>query len=67
MGFFGGTDTKENPLADGKTCPNCGKKLAPGEGVRKEDGHFCCDACCDAGPRVEQKKKEGKALTCEFC
>ena len=38
-----------------------------GEGVRKEDGHFCCDKCCDVGPRKEEKKKEGKPLTCEFC
>ena len=63
MGLFGGGDKKEEK----KTCPNCGKELAPGEGVRKENGHFCCDKCCDVGPRKEEKKKEGKALTCEFC
>lgn len=63
MGLFGGGDKREEK----KTCPNCGKELAPGEGVRKESGHFCCDKCCDVGPRKEEKKKEGKALTCEFC
>ena len=61
MGLFGdGDDKKENPTS-GKTCPNCGKELAPGEGIRKENGHFCCDKCCEVGPRQEKKK------TCEFC
>ncbi|MEX0617178.1 MAG: hypothetical protein WD231_05255 [Candidatus Woykebacteria bacterium] len=63
MGLFGGDDKKEEV----KTCPNCGKELKPGEGIRKENGHFCCDKCCEVGPRIEEKKKQGKPLTCEFC
>ena len=58
MGFLGGDDKKKD---EKKTCPNCGKELKSGEGVRKEDGHFCCDKCCEVGPRKE------KAKTCEFC
>lgn len=50
-----------------KKCPNCSKELKPGEGIRRENGHYCCDACCEAGSRIEQKKKEKKDLTCEFC
>jgi len=46
-----------------KNCPNCGKELKEGEGVRKEDGHFCCDSCCERGPKQEKEKSK----TCEFC
>ena len=59
MGFLGGAETKE----EAKTCPNCGKELKPGEGVRKEDGHFCCDKCCDRGTKPDKEKSK----TCEFC
>jgi hypothetical protein len=58
MGLFNADTTKAPEM---KNCPNCGKALAPGEGVRKEDGHFCCDKCCEVGPRTEKK------MTCEFC
>lgn len=72
MGLFGGDDKKEdpaNPPADGggKICPNCGKELGPGEGIRRENGHFCCDKCCEAGDRKEEKEKQSKSKTCEFC
>lgn len=69
MGLFGGDDKKEDSPAGGggKTCPNCGKELGPGEGIRKENGHFCCDKCCEAGDRKEEKEKQGKSKTCEFC
>jgi hypothetical protein len=46
-----------------KKCPNCGKELKPGEGLRKEEGHFCCDACCERGPKPDKEKSK----TCEFC
>ncbi len=63
MGLFGNDNKEKNPPAGGKTCPNCGKELKPGEGIRKEDGHFCCDSCCERGP----KKEKEKSKTCEFC
>lgn len=46
-----------------KTCPNCGKELKPGEELSKENGHFCCNACCKRGPKLEKEKSK----TCEFC
>jgi len=60
MGLFGNSKETEEKV---KTCPNCGKELKPGEGIRKEDGHFCCDACCKRGPKPEKEKSK----TCEFC
>ena len=67
MGLFGGDDKKDDSQADGekKTCPNCGKELKPGEGVRKENGHFCCDKCCERGEEPKEEKEKSK--TCEFC
>ena len=59
MGLFGATETKEKV----KTCPNCGKEIPAGTGLKKEDGHFCCVKCCDRGPKPEKEKSK----TCEFC
>jgi hypothetical protein len=44
-----------------RTCPNCGKELKKGEGLVKEDGHYCCNSCHKQGPKKEKSK------TCEFC
>lgn len=66
MGLFG-IGTKEEVKEEAKTCPNCGKKLEEGKTYWKEGDHFCCEKCCDAGQRKEEKQKQGKPLTCEFC
>ena len=56
-----GEGKKEGEMA----CPNCGKEINPSEGVKKEDGHFCCDKCCERGDKPKEEKEKSK--TCEFC
>ncbi|OGY27302.1 MAG: hypothetical protein A2Z42_03570 [Candidatus Woykebacteria bacterium RBG_19FT_COMBO_43_10] len=63
MGLFGATETKENLPTGGKICPNCGKEIPTGTGLKREDGHFCCVQCCERGPKQEKEKSK----TCEFC